>query len=286
MDERFYRSLFFSTTMQKLVYTEDNLQLINRSFLFGDAVWVSFFVRNGNLIMAEESYFFLMASMRKMRLHIPLTYTLEFFQELFQREVLNKGIQNGIIQLMAYRKLEDKPLPKAETSFYFEVAESGDILDVQGNIELDLIKEINVNANLLSNIRVHSAENIYAEIYAKENDLDDVILLNPNKKIARSIFGNLLFLQDNVIKIPKQTEGAYISPLMENFVTFIHKNKLAEIEEAEIIAFESQKAEEILRISDEKGIHSVSKIRNKIFGNVRFTEIVSQWKNSFEQILP
>ena len=286
MDERFYRSLFFSTTMQKLVYTEDNLQLINRSFLFGDAVWVSFFVRNGNLIMAEESYFFLMASMRKMRLHIPLTYTLEFFQELFQREVLNKGIQNGIIQLMAYRKLEDKPLPKAETSFYFEVAESGDILDVQGNIELDLIKEINVNANLLSNIQVHSAENIYAEIYAKENDLDDVILLNPNKKIARSIFGNLLFLQDNVIKIPKQTEGAYISPLMENFVTFIHKNKLAEIEEAEIIAFESQKAEEILRISDEKGIHSVSKIRNKIFGNVRFTEMVSQWKNSFEQILP
>lgn len=282
MDERFYRSLFFSTTMQKLVYTEDNLQLINRSFLFGDSVWVSFFVRKGNLIMAEESYFFLMASMRKMRLNIPLTYTLEYFQELFQKEVLDKGIQNGIIRLMAYRKQEDKPLPKSETAFYFEVEEAVDILDIQGNIELDLIKEINVNANLLSNIRVHSPENIYAQIYARENDLDDVILLNPNKKIARSIFGNLLFLQDNVIKIPKQTEGAYISPLMENFVTFVHKNKLAEIEEAEIIAFESQKAEEILRISDEKGVHTVSKIRNKTFGNVRFTEMISQWKNSFE----
>lgn len=282
MDERFYRSLFFSTTMQKLVFTEDKLQLINRSFLFGDSVWVSFFVRNGNIIMSEESYFFLMASMRKMRLNIPLSYTLEFFQELFQKEVLDKGIQNGIIQLMAYRKKEDKPLPKSETAIYFEIEESNDILDIKGNIELDLIKEINVNANLLSNIRVHSAENIYAEIYAKENDLDDVILLNPNKKIARSIFGNLLFLQDNVIKIPKQTEGAYISPLMENFVTFVHKNKLAEIEEAEIIAFESQKAEEILRISDEKGVHLVSKIRNKSFENTRFTEMVTQWKNSFQ----
>ena len=267
---------------QKLVYTEDHLQLINRSFLYGDSVWVSFFVRNGQLIMAEESYFFLMASMRKMRLNIPLSYTLEFFQELFRREVLDQGIQNGIIQLMVYRKQEDKPLPKSETAFYFEIEESNDILDIKGNIELDLIKEINVNANLLSNIRVHSAENIYAEIYAKENDLDDVILLNPNKKIARSIFGNLLFLQDNVIKIPKQTEGAYISPLMENFVTFVHKNKLAEIEEAEIIAFESQKAKEILRISDEKGIHLVSKIRNKSFENTRFTEMVTQWKNSFQ----
>ena len=278
----FLSFIIFFTTMQKLVFTEDNLQLINRSFLFGDSVWVSFFVRKGNLIMAEESYFFLMASMRKMRLNIPLSYTLEFFQELFQKEVLDKGVQNGIIQLMAYRKQEDKPLPKSDTAFYFEMEESGDILEIQGNIELDLIKEINVNANLLSNIRVHSAENIYAEIYAKENDLDDVILLNPNKKIARSIFGNLLFLQENVIKIPKQTEGAYISPLMENFVTYVHKNKLAEIEEAEIIAFESQKAEEILRISDEKGVHSVSKIRNKSFENTRFSEMITQWKNSFE----
>ncbi len=274
--------IFLYTTMQKIVYTQDNLQLLNRSFLFGDSVWVSFFVRKGNLIMAEESYFFLMASMRKMRLNIPLSYTLEFFQELFQKEVLDKGVQNGIIQLMAYRKQEDKPLPKSDTAFYFEMEESGDILEIQGNIELDLIKEINVNANLLSNIRVHSTENIYAEIYAKENDLDDVILLNPNKKIARSIFGNLLFLQENVIKIPKQTEGAYISPLMENFVTFIHKNKLAEIEEAEIIAFESQKAEEILRISDEKGVHTVSKIRNKSFENTRFSEMITQWKNSFQ----
>ncbi len=274
--------IFLYTTMQKIVYTQDNLQLLNRSFLFGDSVWVSFFIRNGNLIMSEESYFFLMASMRKMRLNIPLTYTLEFFQELFQREVLDKGIQNGIVQLMTYRIQDEKPLSKSETAFFFEIEESEDILNIKGNIELDLIKEINVNANLLSNIRVHSAENIYAEIYAKENDLDDVILLNPNKKIARSIFGNLLFLQDNVIKIPKQTEGAYISPLMENFVTFVHKNKLTEIEEAEIIAFESQKAEEILRISDEKGVHSVSKIRNKTFENTRFSEMITQWKDSFQ----
>lgn len=268
--------------MQKLIFTDDSLQLINRAFLFGDAVWVSFFVRNSQLIMAEECYFFLMASMRKMRMNIPLSYTLEFFQELFTKEVLEKGIANGVINFTVYRKSDEKPLPKSDVAFYFEAEELNDILEIQGTIELDLIKEITVNSNLLSNIRVHSPENIYAEIYAKENDLDDVILQNPNKKIARSIFGNLLFLQENTIKIPKQTEGAYISPLMENFVTFVHRNKLAEIEEAEIIAFESQKAEEILRISDEKGIHSVSKIRNKTFGSERFSEMIEKWKQSFD----
>ncbi|MGZ5197530.1 MAG: aminotransferase class IV [Kaistella sp.] len=267
--------------MSETVYSSADFQPQNRAFLYGDAVKVSFFVRSSQLIMAEESYFFLMASMRKMRMNIPLTYTLEFFQQLFTENVINKGVSDAIIVLLMYRNQTEQSLEKAEVSFYFEVKSTDDVLALQQGIEMDLIKEINVNTNLLSNIRVHCPENIYAEIYAKENDLDDVILLNPNKRIARSIFGNLLFLEGSVIRIPKQTEGAYISPLMENFVTFVHKHRLAEIIESEMIAFESQKAEEILMISDEKGIFSVTKIRNKTFGNSRFTEIVNQWKNNF-----
>ena len=224
-----------------------------------------------------------MASMRKMRLNIPLTYTLEFFQSLFQKDVIDgRGIKNGIINFQVFRNSDGITLSKSSVSYFYEVEIMEDVLKVNERLlELDLIKEINVNNNLLSNIRVHSPENIYGAIYAQENDLDDVILLNPNKRIARATSGNLLFLEGSVIKVPKQTEGAYISPLMENFVTFLHKNNLADIQEHEIIAFESQKAEEILLISDEKGIFSVGKIRNKTFGNARFLELVESWKESF-----
>ena len=262
-------------------FTSGEFQPINRAFLLGDAVKVSFFVRSSKLIMAEECYFFLMASMRKMRMNIPLNYTLDFFQQLFQQNIIDKGISDGIIQFLVYRNSDDKLLSKSEVSYYFEVKEMDDVLALQQDFEMDMIKEINVNNNLLSNIHVHCPENIYAEIYAKENDLDDVILLNPNKRIARSIFGNLLFLEGNVVKIPKNTEGAYISPLMEDFVTFIHKQNLAEIQESEMIGFESQKAEEILMISDEKGIFPVMKIRNKSFGKDRFSEMIEKWKGNF-----
>lgn len=269
--------------MENQYFTSDEIAVRNRAFLSGDTVKVSFFIRNGNLIMDEECYFFLMASMRKMRLNIPLTYTLEFFQSLFQKELIDgKGIKNGIINFQVFRNKDGMTLSKSSVSYFYEVTEMSDVLALHERaLELDLIKEINVNNNLLSNIRVHSPENIYGEIYAQENDLDDVILLNPNKRIARTTFGNLLFLEGNVIKIPKQTEGAYISPLMENFVTFLHKNNLADIQEHEIIAFESQKAEEILLISDEKGIFTVGKIRNKTFGNTRLKELTENWRNSF-----
>ncbi|MDQ0592985.1 branched-subunit amino acid aminotransferase/4-amino-4-deoxychorismate lyase [Chryseobacterium ginsenosidimutans] len=268
--------------MENQYFTSDELNVKNRAFLLGDAVKVSFFIRNAKLIMDEECYFFLMASMRKMRMNIPLSYTLEFFQSLFQKNVIEeKGVENGIINFHVFRNSDGITLSKSSISYFYEVVQLHDVISVhERSLELDLIKEINVNNNLLSNIRVHSPENIYGEIYAQENDLDDVILLNPNKRIARTTSGNLLFLDGNVIKVPKQTEGAYISPLMENFITFLHKNNLADIQEHEIIAFESQKSEEILLISDEKGIFSIGKIRNKTFGNTRFLEFVESWKGS------
>lgn len=253
----------------------------NNAFLYGDAVKVHFFIKNSQLIMAEECYFFLMASMRKMRMNIPLSFTLEFFSDIFLAATAENQVKEGVIELLAYRNRDDGFSAKTPVHFYFEIKQKDEVLKISEKYELDLIKEISVNTNVLSNIKVHSPENIYAEIYAKENDLDDVIFLNPNKKIARTIYGNLLLLEENTIKIPKQTEGAYISPLMENFVTFVHKNNLATIEEAELSAFESQKAEEILVISDEKGIFTVSKIRNKEFGNERYKIMLEAWKTNF-----
>ncbi|WP_066433534.1 aminotransferase class IV [Chryseobacterium sp. CCH4-E10] len=268
--------------MENKYFTSEELNVKNRAFLSGDAVKVSFFVRDAKLIMDEECYFFLMASMRKMRMNIPLSYTLEFFQSIFNKDIIEKGLTNSIINFQVFRNMDGVTLSKSSVSYYYEIVEMNDVLSVQERpLELDMIKEINVNNNLLSNIRVHSPENIYGEIYAQENDLDDVIFLNPSKRIARAGTGNLLFLEGDVIKVPKQTEGAYISPLLENFVTFLHKNNLADIQEHEIIAFESQKAEEILLISDEKGVFSVGKIRNKTFGNNRFLELTEAWRKSF-----
>ncbi len=252
--------------------------IANRAFLHGDAVKVSFYVRNSEVVMAEECYFYLMASMRKMRMRIPLEYTLDYFQSLLAENVLAKGISDAVVTLMMYRNQDGEALEKAAVSYYGTLTEAQDITAVRGSLELDVIREIHVNTHLLSNIRVHCPENIYAEIYAKENGLDDLILLNPSKRIARSIYGNLLFLEGDEIKIPKHSEGAYISPLLENFVTFLHKQNLAVILEVEMAAFESQKAQEVLMISDEKGIFAVEKIRNKTFAKDRFAGFVSLWQ--------
>lgn len=264
-----------------LSFFSEPAEVANRAFLYGDCVQVSFFVHQGKLIMAEECYFYLMASMRKMRMAIPLTYTLEYFQELFIRHISENEIGAAVIQFFVYRK-KSVELVRGNTAYYFEIHKDASVLALQKAYEIDMIKEVGVNANLLSGLHVHAPENIYAAAYAADNDLDDVILLNPSKRIARCITGNLLLLNGDAIRVPKQTEGAFISPLLENFVTFLHREKIAVIEEAEMIAFETQKAEEVLIVSDTKGFIPVEKIRSKNFGSERFRSFVGAWIASFD----
>jgi len=254
--------------------------IANRAFLFGDGVWVSFYIRKSELVFAEECYFYLMVSMRKLRMNIPQTYTLEFFKEIIHKDVINTGINDGIVKFFVYRSDNGDNLVKNSVEYYFSVDIIDDFLMLSKDYEIDLIKEINIGTNFLSGIHLHRPENIYAEIYAFENDLNDVIILNENKRIARTSQGNILLLSGNDIRIPKQSEGAYTSPLMEAFITFLDKNRLALIEESEIIAFETQKADEILIISESTGLHAVTKIRNKSFSKNKFSELINLWKES------
>jgi branched-chain amino acid aminotransferase len=96
-----------------------------------------------------------MASMRKMRMNIPMDYTLEFFQHLFSEKIIETEISNGIIQFSVYRNSDEKPLQKSDVSYFFKIEKIDDILSLQYPITMDLIKEIDVHNNIFSNIRTY-----------------------------------------------------------------------------------------------------------------------------------
>ena len=52
----------------------------NRAFNYGDAVFETVKILNGKVVFWEDHYFRLMASMRMLRMRIPIEFTLEFLQ--------------------------------------------------------------------------------------------------------------------------------------------------------------------------------------------------------------
>ena len=61
----------------------ENLKLSseNRAFKYGDAIFETIKVMHKKVIFWEDHYFRLMASMRMLRMKIPLTFTLEFLEQ-------------------------------------------------------------------------------------------------------------------------------------------------------------------------------------------------------------
>ena len=63
----------------------------NRALKYGDSVFETIKLVNGKLIFWEAHYFRLMASMRMLRMKIPMSFTLEFLEnEILSLNLLSK----------------------------------------------------------------------------------------------------------------------------------------------------------------------------------------------------
>ena len=67
----------------------------NRGYKYGDSVFETCKVVHGKILFWEDHYFRLMASMRIMRMEIPMSFTMEFLEtEILKTLEANKFFEN------------------------------------------------------------------------------------------------------------------------------------------------------------------------------------------------
>ena len=77
----------------------------NRAFNYGDGVFETVKIRNGRLVFWEKHYFRLMASMRMIRMKIPVEFTLEFLENEILKTIASLDIQTNLrARLSVFRK--------------------------------------------------------------------------------------------------------------------------------------------------------------------------------------
>jgi len=134
-----------------------------------------------------------------------------------------------------------------------------------GENEIDVYKDFAVNTAFYSLVNTFRPEENIAEIYRLENGYEDIILLNANKRMARSLKGNIFVINDQTIRTPKKEEGVITSVLRTNFIKKINDSENFKVEEADIFPFEIQKAEEVFILIDGIGILPITQNRKKIY---------------------
>jgi len=251
---------------------DDNVLTQNRAFLYGDGVFETLKIINNKILFLEDHYFRLMASMRVVRMEIPMNFTMEYFEEQILKLVQENGISaSARARITVFRNDGGLYLPKTnEISFLIHATVLENTLYVlnTASYEVDLYKDFYVTKQLLSSIKTtNKIINVTGSIFAHENDLENCILLNDTKNVVEVLQGNLFMLSGKKLITPPVSEGC-LNGIMRKQILALAK-KVAEIEVLEeiISPFDLQKADELFLTNVITGIQPISKYRKKEFKN-------------------
>jgi branched-chain amino acid aminotransferase len=258
-----------------IVSKDANILTENRAFLYGDAVFETVKIVNNKILFLEDHYFRLMASMRVVRMEIPMNFTMEYLEEQLLSLVKNNGLSDSArARITVYRNDGGYYLPQNNNvSFLIDaVALEEKLYSIaQKEYEVDLYKDFYVTKQLLSSIKTtNKIINITASIYANENGLDNCILLNDSKNVIEALQGNIFMLQGNKLSTPPVSEGCLNGVMRKQILALAKKIEDLEVVEEVISPFDLQKADELFITNVIKGIQPITKYRKK-----QFTTVVS-----------
>lgn len=260
---------------------QENVLTQNRAFLYGDAVFETVKIVKGKILFLEDHYFRLMASMRILRMEIPMDFTMEFFEDQVLSTVSNNGFeQSARARITVYRNDGGYYLPTTNTISYLihtSPLENQFFVLENKECEVDLYKDFYISKQLISSLKTtNKVIHVTASIYADENGYNNCIMLNDSKNVVEVLQGNLFMLQGNKLITPPVTEGCINGIMRKQVLALAKKIEGLEVVEDVISPFDLQKAEELFYTNVIKGIQSITKYRKKEYTNEIAKELVEQ----------
>lgn len=253
--------------------SEANVTIDNRGLNYGDAVFETIRFSAGKILFWEDHYFRLMASMRILRMEIPMNFTMEFLEAEILKTLITSEEANASyrVKLLVWRKAGGKYTPTTrdvEYAITYEKLSSPfySIEDIP--CEVELFKDHYVTSGLLSTLKSNNRLiNILGGIYASENEYDNCLLLNENKQVIEALNANIFLVVGNKIKTPPLADGCLNGILRKQMIGILKTMADYELTEESISPFELQKADEIFLTNVISGIVPITKYRKKEYDN-------------------
>ena len=238
-------------------------------------------IEQNKILFWEEHYLRLMASMRILRMEIPLSFTLEHLSEkiIALTTSLSKQDFNGRVQLnvvkMAQPSVEQAVPPTAYSITAIPTVEGEETLMLRNTTQpIDLYKDHYLSTGLYSSLESAAQQwRDMAWTYVHENDYCDGIVLNTDKHLVESLRGALFLIKANKISTPALDQGCRKSIYRKQLLTVLSKAEEFEITEEAISPFSIQKADELFVLDDAKGIYSIAQYRKKKFQTLQTEKI-------------
>ena len=248
------------------------LSLKNRGLLYGDAVFETIKAVNGQLFFWEDHYFRLMASMRILRMAIPMHFSMEFLEDEIKKTIRAAAFDKQAVRIKLYvnRKEGGKYNPtNHDVDYFIELEATGNPFYTfnEDPYRVELFKDHYIYANLLSTLKSNAKTvNVLGSIYATENGYQNCLLLNEKKMVVEALQGNLFLVKGTTIITPPTSDGCLRGIIRKQLIEIAKTLKEYTIEEKSISSFDLQKADELFVTNVMIGIQPISNYRKKNYG--------------------
>ena len=245
-----------------------NIDYNNRGFTYGDSIFDTSKFINTEIQFLEDHYFRLMASMRMLRMEIPLSFTMTFFEEEIRKTIKASNFSDKArVKFTVFRNYGGFYTPKANSISYLIEINELTVTNFE-EYKIDLYKDYKVNSDILSTLKTNNRIiNVLASIYAKENNLNSCVLINENKKIVETNNANIFLIFGNKIITPPLSDGCIKGIMRKNIIKSIKNYGEFVLEEKSVSAYELQKADSVFITNSIIGIQAVTNYRKKEYNS-------------------
>ncbi|TRW23278.1 aminotransferase class IV [Flavobacterium zepuense] len=253
----------------------------NRAFLYGDSIFETVKVLDNKVLFLEDHYFRLMASLRIVRMEIPMYFTMEYMDEQIQLLIADMPAAPSYrARISFFRKPGGKYLPTDNNCEFIITAEPLNMALYsinEGLYEVELFKDYYVTKQLLSTLKsTNKMVQVTGSIFAQENDYDNCLLINDDKNVIEALQGNLFMLTGTKLITPPLSDGCLNGIMRKQVLELAKKIEGLEVSEASISPFDLQKADELFITNVITGIQPVTKYRKKEYTSSLASDVLKR----------
>ena len=247
----------------------------DRSYRYGDGLFETMKLINGNILLQDHHFERLFLGLDILKFKIPVNFIKQKIEEeIKELSKKNECERSARIRLSVSRgngglyDCDDKfsyliecwPLQQKDLN------ENGLIIDIFP----DARKSIDVFSNLKS---ANYLPYVMAAIWAKENKLNDALILNQHDRICDSTIANIFWVKDNKIFTPPLNEGCVAGVMRKKILELATQNSDQLMQEAVLTQEILLQADEIFLTNAITGIRWVKECRGKVYKNIISSKI-------------
>lgn len=246
------------------------LSINNRSFRYGDGLFESIRIVNGEIYNFNAHFSRLIEGMKVYKINTPDYFTKSYFDNQIRSLIQHNGIHNGgRVKLSVYRKGE-------VASYFSETNEPGFIIEAEQfpyndfvlnseGIDIDVYNEINKPRNKYASFKTTNAFfYVNAIISAKEKGLGDHLLVNDRNNIIESTNSNFFIVSNGVLYTPPLSSGCVGGTMRMKVINLALANNI-KVYESPITAGHLLSCDEIILTNSIQGVKWVRSYKTKRF---------------------